>query len=57
MYNILQILNIFYYNWLNVATFSGCGINEEKNVLSHQLALEILLPAVCRLMPILKNGY
>ena len=36
----------------NLATFSSCGINEEKNVLSHQLELGILLPTF-RLMPIL----
>ena len=43
-YIILQMLNIIYQKWVNVATFSGCSINEEKNVLSHQLALGILLP-------------
>ena len=41
-----------YQKWVNVATFSGCSINEEKNVLSHQLALGILLPTF-QLMPIL----
>ena len=43
-YIILQMLNIIYQKWVNVATFSGCSINEEKNVLSHQLSLGILLP-------------
>ena len=46
------MLIIIYQKWVNVATFSGCSINEEKNVLSHQLALGILLPTF-QLMPIL----